>query len=152
MHQASNTQPDTVKSAPLIGDNPNNYVSPPLPSSIHARITTSNDQLFFIAYTPSGTMTKRWYLVQMDLEATASIVKPTLCEGEYYCTFLAKHPSNTKLSDDCSRWWPNWYRYSRDSVTDDIVFGDLILFHPNITPNHTKFIQWGNTVGLTSCR
>ena len=95
-------------------------------------------------------MTKSWYLVQADLEATASIITSTTCTGEYYCTFLAKHPSDTKLSDDCSRWWPDWYRYSRDSITNDIVFGDRTLFLPNITPSHKKFIQWGDTVSLSS--
>ena len=91
--------------------------------------------------------------MQTDLEATASTLMPNLLGGEYYCTFLAKHPSDTKFSNNCSRWWPDRYRYSKDSVTNDIKFGDRILFRPNVTPNPKKFIQWVDSIdlSLSSC-
>jgi len=33
-------------------------------------------------------------------------------------------------------------------VSDDIVFGDRVLFCPNIAPDHKKYIQWGVRVQL----
>jgi len=91
-------------------------------------------------------MTSRWYLVQAEIEATVSDIIPDLVKGEYYCTFLAKHPSDVKNSNNCSCYWPDWYCYLRDSVSNNIVFVDRVLFRPNITPDHNKYIQWVNRV------
>jgi len=93
-------------------------------------------------------MTSRWYLVKADLEDTASDLMTDLVEGEYYCTFLAKHPSDAKNSDDCSPYWPDWYCYLRYLVSDDIVIGDRVLFFPNIATDHKKYIQWGDRIQL----
>jgi len=64
--------------------------------------------------------------------------------------FLAKNPSDKSKSDDASRWWPDWYQYSRDSISNDIVFGTRILIQPNVNPDASKFIQWADTVDLHS--
>ena len=93
-------------------------------------------------------MIRRWYLVQIDMETSTSIDAQCQTSGFYYSHFLAKHPSDAGKSDDSSRWWPDWYRYSRDSITDDVIFGDRVLFRPNITPDHSKYIQWGDLVNL----
>jgi len=92
----------------------------------------------------------RWYLVQADVEATTSDLMLDLVKDEYYCTFLAKHPSDIKSSDDCSWHWPNWFHCSRDSVSDEIVLGDRVLFRPSITPDHERYIQWGDRVQLVA--
>ena len=55
---------------------------------------------------------------------------------------MKKYPSNIKLSDKHSRWWPDWYRYSSDSITNDIIFGTRILFCPSMLPDSTKYIRW----------
>ena len=95
-------------------------------------------------------MSSRWYLVQADTGATTSDLMSDLVEVEYYCTFLAKHPSDAKSSNNYSRYWPNWYCYLRDSVSDEIVFGDRVLFCPNTTPDHKRYLQWGDTVQLVT--
>jgi len=93
-------------------------------------------------------MLRRWYIVQIDLDASESFDTNYRVSGCYYCHFLAKHLSDISKCDDSGRWWPDWYCYSRDSVSNDIVFGDRILFCPNITPYHRKYIQWGDSVCL----
>ena len=93
-------------------------------------------------------MLRRWYLVQICMEATIEIEPQYLDSGKYYANFLAKHPGDANFSDEESRWWPDWYRYSRDS-SGDIVFGDRILFRPGIFPNSSKYIQWADTVDLS---
>jgi len=68
----------------------------------------------------------------------------------HYCHFHAKHQLDASKNNDFSRWWPDWYRYFRDSVSNDMVVGDRILFHPNIFLEHSKYIQWGDIVVLIS--
>ena len=34
--------------------------------------------------------------------------------------------------------------------TNDVVFGERVLFQPNITPNHSEYIQWGDIVNLNN--
>lgn len=54
-----------------------------------------------------------------------------------------------KLSDEFSRWWPaDWYRYSHDSMTNSIIFGDRVLFRPSISPDSTKYIRWRDEIKL----
>ena len=109
--------------------------------TLHSKIECSVDKLLFIQYTPAGTMRRRWYLVQVDLDASKSICSTYIKDLSYYCHFLAKHPNDKNKSDEYSRWWPDWYKYSRDSITSDIVFGDRILFRPSQQPNADKYIQ-----------
>jgi len=150
MHQEYDTTTDTVESVPSAKLRPTNRISPSSPSNLRKVIIDSADCLLFITYTPFGAITSRWYLVQVDFEATTSDLMSDLVEGEYYCTFLAKHPSDVKSSDDCSWYWPNWYRYSRDLVNNEIVFGDSVFFCPNTTPDHEIYIQWGNRAQLVT--
>lgn len=123
---------------------------PPLldPAELHKSIIRSRNKLFFIKYTPNATMMNRWFLIQIDLESSASLHNDYAVQSLYYCTLLAKHPSDKRLSDEFSCWWPNWYRYSRDYVSNDIVFGDRILFRPNMAPHSIKYIQWADEVIL----
>ena len=53
-----------------------------------------------------------------------------------------------KKSDEFSRFWPDWYKYTRCSKTDQILFGDRYLFRPNHTPTKTKFIRWSDNIPL----
>ena len=48
---------------------------PPLLDSVefHEFIVRLKDKLFFINYTISGTMIRRWFLIQIDLESSASL-------------------------------------------------------------------------------
>jgi len=120
----------------------------PRPLQLVANIADSTDKFCFIQYTPEGTMLRRWYIVQINLNVSESFDTNYRVSGCCYCHFLAKHPSDTSKCDDSGRWWPDWYHYSRDSVSNEIFFGDRILFRPNIIPDHKKYIQWGYSVRL----
>ena len=62
--------------------------------TLHSKIECSVDKLLFIQYTPAGTMRRRWYLVQVDLDAPKSICSTYIKDLSYYCHFLAKHPND----------------------------------------------------------
>ena len=112
------------------------------------------NQLFFVQYTPADTMRRSWYLVQVDMPSTLEVNPQYAVNGEYWCVFHFKHPSDIKLSHANSRWWPEWYRYKLDPVSDDVVYGDRILIRPSVTPCDKKFIQWATLIpllGVNSC-
>lgn len=55
--------------------------------------------------------------------------------------FLAKHPNDEKKTDEFSRWWPDWYRYTTNNQ-GQVVYGDRILIRPSVTPSSSeKFVQ-----------
>jgi len=108
----------------------------------HNNIASSKDKLFYIKYTPDQTMRSRWYLVQIDIESTMEVNPDVLSNGNYWCMFLAKHPEDNKRSDEFSRWWLEWYRYTWCKKSNDVVYGDRILIRPSSTPDSTKFVQW----------
>ena len=119
------------------------------PLSLHTEIDNSRDKLFFVKYLPEGTMRQRWYLVQIDLESTATLNPHWRTTGRYYCVFLARHPADKDKSDEFSRWWPDWYRYTRCKTTNDIIYGDRVLFRPAVLPSSEKYIQWATEIDLS---
>ena len=82
----------------------------------------------------------------MDLEATLEMNRTDI--DSYYCVFLAEHPNGAKKSDEFSRFWPEWYKYTRDSKTNKILYGDRYLIRPNQFPDKDKFIQWTDMISL----
>ena len=107
-----------------------------------------DNKLFFVQYNPEDTMRRLWYVIQVDMPSTVTQNPAYASNGLYWCVFHYKHPSDHKLSDACSRWWPEWYRYSRDKVSHDIIYGNRILIRPSVTPNADKFIQWATLLPL----
>ena len=93
-------------------------------------------------------MRRLWYVIQVDMPSTVTQNPAYASNVLYWCVFHYKHPSDHKLSDACSRWWPEWYRYSRDKVSHDIIYGNRILIRPSVTPNVDKFIQWATLLPL----
>ena len=120
------------------------------PTITHNEITQSKDKIIAIAYTPANTIQTKWYLVQIDLDSTARINPDYLTNGKYYCTFLCKHPDDQDRSDEFSRWWPEWHEYRRDSATDNIIYGNQILLRPNANPDPSKYIQYADTLPITT--
>ena len=53
-----------------------------------------SDTLFFIQFTPAGTMLRKWYLVQIDLESTLVVNPDYAINGEYWCVLLARHSAD----------------------------------------------------------
>ena len=110
--------------------------------------TDLDNKLFFIQYTPEDTLRRRWYLVQIDMESTATANPDYATNGKYWCIFHYSHPNDKDKSDEFSRWWPEWYRYTRCSTTDAIIYEYRILIRPSVTPCSKKFIQWAALIPL----
>ena len=109
---------------------------------VHDSSMQSRDKLFFISYNPEGTMIHQWYLIGVSLVAS-EYSQPnfsTICL--YYWILLAKHPGDENMSNEFSRWYLDWHRYFRDSASNDIISGDMIIFRPSISPDDTKYVQW----------
>lgn len=92
----------------------------------------------------------QWYLFQVDLTSSARLNLSTCQPCYYYCVFLVKNLNNANKSNYASRWWPDWYRYTRDTSSGDIVFGTYTLFHPNVHLDALQYIQWADTAHLVS--
>jgi hypothetical protein len=126
---------------------------PPLPlppatgAALHTAISLSSDRLFFVSYRPAGTLRPRWYLVQVDLPQSLSASPAYASDGLYYCHFLGTHPDDTSLPDPARRWWLLWHRFTT-TASDDIEFGDRVLFNPNTTPNPASYIAWADVLPL----
>ena len=67
-------------------------------------------------------MIYQWCVINIDKEVSVSIDPDCKVLGSYYYSFLFYCPSDSKKSDDTSRWWPDWYRFTRDSITNYIIF------------------------------
>ncbi|MGH7955253.1 MAG: hypothetical protein ACREOZ_04760 [Gloeomargaritales cyanobacterium] len=115
------------------------------------QITASRDKLFFISFTFPGVLRPQWFLVTVDI--TASALHPPTTEhaitGRYYVTFYAKHPADNQLSDQTSRWWIEWHEYHKDKH-GIIELGKRVLFRPGITPDPTRYISWSDDIDLIS--
>jgi len=116
---------------------------------LHNAVSTSTDKLFFVQYTPAGTMRPRWYLIQIDMISTAELNPQWAETGWYFCVFLARHPTDKDKSDEFGRWWPDWYSYKTCKQSQEIIYGDRVLFRPSMIPNSAKYIQWAEELDLT---
>lgn len=86
---------------------------------------------------------KRWYLLQVYLCASSSLNSEYDKSNMYYCIFLAKHRDDMDKSYEFSRWWTDLYKFSRDSICSDIIFGDRILFRATVIPDSTQIYSVG---------
>ena len=86
------------------------------------------------------------------MESTKCLNAEFAVNGQYYGSFLAKHPNDSKKSDEFSRWWPDWYEYTTCPTTGTVIYGDRILFRPGQTPNSEKYVQWATDVNLTDTK
>ena len=59
-----------------------------------------SDKLFFIQYTPEGTMRRRWYLIQVDMESTLEANPDFITKNLYLCVLLSRHPDDNRKSDE----------------------------------------------------
>ena len=107
-----------------------------------------SDALFFIHYTPAGTMLRKWYLVQIDMASTLKMNPAYATNGEYWCVFLARHSADKKKSDEFSRWWPEWHSYNRCPISNDIIYGCRYEFRPSSTPPSAKYTQWSTLLPI----
>ena len=107
-----------------------------------------NDSLFFVQFTPAGTMLRRWYLIQIDLASTNEMNPDYLSNGEYWCVFLDWHSSDKRNSDEFSRWWPEWHSYTACSTSKDIIYDNRYEFRPFTTPPSSKYIQWSTLLPI----
>ena len=94
-------------------------------------------------------MRPKWYAVQIDMQATEEANPNFAHNNLYWCIFLMKHPQDKHKSDEFARWWPDWYRYTIDDNTKQVIFGQRVLIRPNMTPSSTTHVQWAELVDLT---
>ena len=94
-------------------------------------------------------MLRKWYLACVCLQSSAASNLDAIKSGLCYCSFLAKHKDDVSRSDELSRWWHDWYRYTRDKLTGNVIFGARILLRPNITPDHKNIFN-GQTHSICS--
>ena len=64
--------------------------------------------------------------------------------------FLAKHPDDRHKSDEYARWWPDWYKYTKNRNTGVITYGQRVLIQPRTTPSSRTHIQWAELIELNS--
>ena len=64
--------------------------------------------------------------------------------------FLSKHPDDQLKSDEFSRWWPEWYKYTNTKESQEIVSNQHISIRTNARPDSKKYIQWATELKLTS--
>ena len=84
----------------------------------------------------------RWCIIQVDMISTKLINPHFASNGEYWCVFLATHMDNNKRSHKLSRWWPEWYKYTRFKKTGDIIYGNCAQIRPSTILCSTEFIRW----------
>ena len=66
-------------------------------------------------------------IFQVDLEAISEINQDDSAIDSYHCIFLAKHPNDMGKSDKFSRFWPQWYRFTRCSKKENLIYEEKIL-------------------------
>ena len=49
-----------------------------------------DNSLFFVTYVPEGTIKRKWYLIQIDMESTRDTNPEYASNGQFWCVFLAK--------------------------------------------------------------
>ena len=88
----------------------------------------------FIQYLSDDTIKPRWFLVQVNHIEAAILKMDPSTTGDYYATFLSRHPDDNHLCDDVVCWWPEWYKYS---VNDENIPVNCsrMLFKPNRKPD-----------------
>ena len=94
--------PDNIKHEPTLPTPIEQLLEPSYMSIIdlHNAVSTSTDKLFFVQYTPAGTMRPRWYLIQIDMISTAELNPQWAETGQYFCVFLARRPTDKDKSDE----------------------------------------------------
>lgn len=139
LHQETNTQDNTIieQGATITGK-----------ESLLSDINASKDRIFFIQYLPDGMMRPRWYPIQIDMESTAESNPDFEKNNKFWCVFLAKHPDDKFKSDEYARWWPDWYKYTKDPETKEIIYGQRVLIRPTVTPSSKTHIQWADLIEL----
>ena len=74
-----------------------------LTSSFDNILSESKDKLFFIKYTPVGTLRTRWFLVQVE-DDQSDVMGKNLT----FCSFFQRHPKDDGKGDNSARWWLEW--------------------------------------------
>ena len=119
-------------------------------SSINDLINSSSDKVLFIKFLPRGMMRPKWYPIQIDMVSTIEINSEYKTNNKYWCMFLAKHPDDRHKSDEYARWWPDWYKYTKNRNTGVITYGQRVLVQPRTIPSSRTHIQWAELIELNT--
>ena len=58
--------------------------------------------------------------------------------GWYYCVFQDRHTNDDVKIDKFSRWWTEWYRYTKPKEPNGLVYKQQIVIRPNACPNSSE--------------
>lgn len=61
--------------------------------------------------------------------------------GDYYVTFISRHPDDSHLCNQTARWWPLWHEYKKN-VNNVPLYGARMLFGPKRKQDLRKYILW----------
>ena len=134
---------------PVIQDNTHKPFHMPTALQLFNNIASSEDKIFFVAYTDEGTFRPRWFMISVDMVQTQQDTRCNnhISTGIYYCHFYLKHPNDNNEPDHNARWWPEWHLFT--TGTDNIIdYGTKVLFPPTQTPDSSKYIAWADTIPL----
>ena len=71
-----------------------------------------------------------------------------LQDHKLWWVLLLEHPQDSKKSDEHSRWWLYWYKYSTCNHTNQNIFDNRVLIRTNIIPSSAKYIKWALHIKL----
>ena len=140
------TIPQPVSPAPCLSPSPSPTPTEdsPIVSRLVESIAASKDKLFFIQYTPFGTLRPRWYAVQLEFQQCLPQRDSTM----YLCEFLQRHPRDDGNADNDARWWPEWRKLSWNA-DGTFEYGERILYSPRAKPNLKNFSKFSVELDLT---
>ena len=127
---------DTCPPKPILEKEYDVLSSPPSPLTLYNSLI-NYDCLFFIRYIPENTLKANCFLVLINHAETVTLKMNSKTTGDYYVTFMSRHPDDVNLCDDKARWWPLWYEYTNNS--DNVpVYTACILLGSERKPDPNK--------------
>ena len=109
---------------------------------ILSKIELIGHNLFFIQFTPVGTLRPRWFLIQCN-----TIENKDSSDDAVLCRFMAKHPDDDTKPDSTARWWPKFCEISWNS-DGTFEYEKQILLQPNAKPDKSKILIFSCEINL----
>ena len=136
-------------SSPILDSSPSIHLVSPSPINLITLIR-NYDCLCSIRYITKDTFKTRWFLVTIVFKTIDELNMNPKSTGDYYMKVLSRHPSDSNLCDNKSRWWLLWYEFKRNSKGIPI-YGERILFLSSRTCiNSKKFMLWSDSILIIS--
>ena len=131
---------DTCSPKPLFEQE--DYSLSPFPSLLilHHSLANSNF-LFFIQHVPENTLKPCWFFIQINHTETSLLDLDSKNTGDFHFTFISRHPFDSHLCDNTTRWWSLWHEY-KNNKNNVPIYGARMLFDPKRKPDPSKYSLW----------